>query len=98
MTKNERAFIYKLVKRTEEKFGVICYAHQSWNTPKTNIWWDICINNYEMYTKDDEYKKWKDSWHKLAKAKGISLLFAYCNPIESNLVKFANDDNLIMNI
>lgn len=98
MAKSEEAFVFKLVKRTEEKFGVICFAHHNWNTSKTNVWWDICIDDYPLYMDNEEYKKWMSNWRKLAKARNIGLLFCYCNPNENKLAEYAEEGTLILNV
>ena len=92
---NERNFIYKLVRQTEEKFGCICYAYTDGNTNKTDVWWDVCIDNYELYY-SDEFCAWIKEWHR--KSKDINLVFCYCPPIEEKLAKFAEEDNLILNL
>lgn len=94
---NERNFIYKLVRQTEEKFGCICYAHKDGNTNKTHVWWDICIDNYELYY-SNEFRSWTKQWYSKSKDVNVNLLFCYCNPIEEKLAKFAEEDNLILNL
>lgn len=93
----ERGFIFKIVKKTEEKFGCICYSYKDSNTPKTYCWWNVCIDDYDSYTSND-FKNWSSCCHAEAKKVGINILFCYCNPLESKLVELAEQDNLIMNI
>lgn len=94
---NERNFIHKLVRQTEEKFGCICYAYKDGNVSKTNIWWNVCVDNYELYY-SAKFRDWIKRWHSKFKEVNISLLFCYCNPIEEKLAKLAEEDGLIMNL
>ena len=94
---NEQNFIYKLVRQTEEKFSCICYSYKDGNTNENNVWWDICIDNYELYY-SDKFRAWTKQWHRKSKDVRINLLFCYCNPIEEKLAKFAEGDNLILNL
>lgn len=92
---NERNFISKLVRQTEEKFGCICYAYKDSNM--SNTWWNICIDNYEIYY-SDEFRAWAKKWYRKSKDVKISLVFCYCKPIEEKLANFAAEDNLILNL
>lgn len=94
---SERSFILKVIRQTEERFGCICYAHLDSNTPKTNVWWSVCMNDYEAYMNKDN-RTWFDKWYQEGKKRGIKILFCYCNPVESKLLGFAKEDNLILNI
>jgi len=90
--KKEVSFIQKVVKLTEKNFGVICYAY------KDGDWWWICINDYDIYSKDELYKKWKENWRKIGKSISVNVTYCYCNPLESKLRELSDNDNLIMNI
>lgn len=95
--KNERKFISKLVKDIEDKFSVLAYAYRDGNYPKTYFWWTVCVNDWNLYV-SDEYKGFIAQKNVVANKLNIKLLFAYRNTFESTLVKFAEADNLIMNI
>lgn len=92
---NERNFICKLVRQTEEKFGCICYAYKDRNM--NNTWWDICIDNYEIYY-SDKFRKWAKEWYRKSKDVTINLVICYCKPTEEKLANFAAEDNLILNL
>lgn len=94
---SDRTYIFKIIKEIEERWGCICYAYLDSNTPNTNIWWTICIDNYELYT-SEEIKPWFDKYRNESNKRGIKILFCYCNPIESKLLELAKNDNLILNI
>ena len=94
---SERGFIYKIVRQTEERFGCICYSYKDVNAPKTYVWWNVCIDNYELYY-SDEFRAWTKEWHRKSKDVKINIVFCYCNPIEEKLAKFAEEDNLILNL
>lgn len=92
---SERNFIYNLVRQTEDKFKCICYSYKDGNTDKTCVWWNVCIDNYELYY-SDEFRQWAKMWHDKSRKSGVSVLFCYCNPIEGKLAELAEQDNLIM--
>lgn len=94
---NERNFIHKLVRQTEERFGCICYAYKDGNASKTNIWWNVCVDNYELYY-SAKFRDWTKRLHSKSKEFNIILLFYYCNPIEKKLAKLAEENDLIMNL
>lgn len=94
MTKYD--FILSIVKQIEDKFGIICYAHEEpWGE---RIVWHICLSDYDIYMGNKTFKLLCNAWHKIAKNKGLKLLFCYANPIEKKLLELAEADNLIMNI
>ena len=92
---SEESFIFTLVKDTEKRWGCLCWASRNSNSSGSNKWWDICIDDWELYT-SEEYKQWIKEWRD--KANGIGLLFCYCNPSEEKLLKLSEEGNLIMNI
>ena len=87
-------FILKIVRQLEERFNCIAYAHVDEN----GKWWNVCIDNYDIYMKDLEFKKFTHAWHIIAKKRGIQILFCYCKPLESKLGQLAKEENLVMNI
>lgn len=89
----EQGFIQKLVKLTEERFNVICYAYKD-----TNGYWFLCLDSYDLYTKDEAFKRWKTNWYKVGQKTGVNFVYCYCNPVESRLSELAEQGNLIMNI
>lgn len=90
---SSKSFIQNLVCKTENKFGGIVFAYKD----NINDWWFIAIDNYEIYT-SEQYKRWRRNWHCVANKKGITILFCYQNPKEEILQKFAQEDNLFLNI
>lgn len=90
---NNSGLILKIIRQIEEKFNCITYAYIEEN----NDWWNICISNYDVY-RGDEFKKLKNNWRIILNKRKIKAVFCYCNPIESNLIKLSNDNNLIMNV
>ena len=87
-------FVLKIVKQIEEKFGCIAYAYVEEN----DKWWCICVNDYDLYMGDEDFKKLRKNWHIIAKKRKIGIVFCYCHPIESKLSQLANNNNLVMNV
>lgn len=87
-------FVLKIIKQLEEKFNCIAYAY----VEDTGKLWNICVNDYDMYMSNQDFKKFRHNWHIIAKKRKIGILFFYCNTIESKLGELANKDNLVMNI
>lgn len=56
---SEEGFIFKLVKATEKRWGCICWASRNSNSNGSNKWWDICIDDWELYMTSEEYKQWE---------------------------------------
>lgn len=94
---NERNFVLKIVRQAEEEFGGICFSYKDGNATKTHEWWNVCIDDYELYF-SNKFKAWASRWRDKGKEQSVNLLFCYCNPLESKLAKLAEEDNLIMNL
>ena len=95
---SERSTVFKIVKAIESEFkDVIAYAHFDGNSLMTYTWWTICISNCELYY-SKEFKEFCKQCREKAKKQNVRLLFCYCNPLEKNLLKLAENDNLIMNL
>lgn len=93
----ERDLILKIVKSVERKFDrLIVWAYRNSNENGTNCWWEIAVSNYDVYT-DNKFKKIVNAWYKIAKRKGIKIIFC-CGwmPKETDLLKLANENNLII--
>lgn len=92
-------FILNILRKVESlKEGVIAYAYLDGNEPMTHTWYCVCLNDYEMYTTDKRFKALSKAWHTAAKAIGIKVIFAYCQPSEERLESLANADNLFLNV
>jgi hypothetical protein len=91
---NERKFLYKVCKDTEKKFNVICYAYKT--ALGSQYVWNICVNDYELYSHDAEFKDWRDNIYLQAKELSIKISFCFCNPKEENLWELAQNNNLIL--
>lgn len=88
-----RKLLLQICKRIEElNPGCIAYAYND------GLWWMVAVNDYEFYTKDLQFLKLCNNWHKVFNAKKQKLVFCYCNPNEKMLNKLAQSDNLIMNV
>ena len=87
-------FVLNIIKQIEEKFNCIAYAY----VEDTGKWWNICVNDYDLYMSNQDFKQFRHNWHIIAKKRKISITFCYCNPIESKLGELAKKDNLVMNI
>jgi hypothetical protein len=90
----ERKFLYRVCKDTEKKFNVICYAYKT--TFGDKYIWNLCIDDYELYMHDAEFKQWRDEVQRQAKAENIRTVFCYCYPNEENLWKLLQIDNLVI--
>lgn len=90
----DSGFVLKIVRQIECKFNCIAYAY----VDETAKWWNICCNDYELYMKDEEFKKFRQNWHIISKKRGIKICFCCCNPIESKLHELVNKDNLILDV
>jgi hypothetical protein len=93
----EKQIILTIVKSIERKFsGLIVWAYQNSNESGTNNWWEIAISDYNIYT-DNKFKKIINAWYKIAKQKNIKIIFC-CGwkPKEKDLLKLANENNLII--
>jgi len=94
----EKQIILTIVKSIERKFdGLIVWAYKNSNENGTNNWWEIAVSDYNVYT-DNKFKKIMDVWYKIAKRKGIKIIFC-CGwmPKEKQLVSLQEKD-LILNI
>lgn len=92
---NKKAgFILKIVKEIEDKFNCIAYAYFD----EKGGWWCICVDNYELYMKDDVFRKAVKIYHIISSKKKVKITFSYCKPLESKLKELAKNDNLILNI
>lgn len=97
----ERKFILKIIKHLEREFDVIAWGYKWTNSNKTWNVWDICINDYEVYQYSKKFKSITKVYHMAWKKRfpdNVRIGFVYCNPIEKNLLKLAEADNLIMNV
>lgn len=94
---NEYKVISRLVKDIEEKFNVLSYAYKDGNEKKTYIYWNVCVDDYDVYT-SGEYKEFAKQKHTVLNKLNIRSLFCYRSAFESILVDLAKNDNLIMNI
>lgn len=93
-------FILKILKKIESlKEGVVAYAYQDSNAPKTYFWWTISVSDIELYSSDKRFKNLTNAWHKVALSKGWRIVFV-CGwmPTEEKLAKLAEEENLILNI
>lgn len=85
----------KIVKDIETKFGCICYAYKDGNEPRTKEWWSICLSEYKVYVSEEfsGYIRQIREEHP-----DTPLVFFYCNPLEKNLAKLAEEGNLILSL
>lgn len=92
---NGRNFIAKIVKDIETKFGCICYACEDGNSSHVKQWWSISLSDYGIYTSEEfgNYIRQIRQEHS-----DIPIVFNYCNPLEKNLAKLAERDNLILSL
>ena len=94
----ERKAVYKVLQAIEDIFpDTIAYAYLDSNSTKTHVWWNVCIDNWDLYYSKD-FKEFTAEVHKRYKPHGIKLLFCYCYPLEKKLLELAEQDNLILNI
>ncbi len=93
----EKQIILTIVKSIERKFdGLIVWAYKNSNENGTNNWWEIAVSDYNVYC-DKSFKKIMNTWYKIAKQKNIKMIFC-CGwtPKETDLLKLANENNLII--
>lgn len=83
---SERKTIYKICKKIEQNFNCLCYAYKDKN------WWVICISDYDIYCSD----LFKDFSKKQHESNLFKVIFCFCNPLENNLMKLNDEENLIM--
>ena len=96
----ERKFILKIIRHIEREFGVIAYGYKWTNPSKTWNVWNICIDDYEVYG-DKRFKAISKVYHiawRKAFPDNVRMGFAYCKPLEKNLLELAEQDNLILNL
>lgn len=92
-------FILSIVRKLETIYpGTIAFAHREWNGPRTYGWWCVCISDLNIYMNDKRFKVLCSAWRKAGKARGVNVVFCACMPHEKNLNKFAEEENLIMNV
>lgn len=90
-------FISKILTKVESlQQNVICYAYQEKFGGKSV--YNICVSDYDIYTKDERFKRLTKAWHLIAKNMNLKIIFWYCSPLEKNLVELMEADNLIMNV
>jgi hypothetical protein len=95
---NEK-FILKIIKSLEHfQSDLTVWAYRDGNETKTREWYTICVSDFETYMKNMKFKKLLSAWHKVAKMRRIIITFSYQNPIEQQLLKLANEENLIMDV
>lgn len=80
------------------KEGVIAFAYLDGNENKSHTWYCVCLNDYEMYTKDKRFIALSNAWRKAGKALGVKIIFACCYPSEEKLGKLLEEENLWMNV
>jgi hypothetical protein len=91
-------FVLLSIKKIEREFNVVAWGNVEYNEPKTFSYWNIHINDYNVY-QSDLFRKISKSLYKIAVTKyKIKLLFCYQNPNEDMLMKLADEGNLIMNV
>lgn len=84
--------LYRVIKGIEAKFnGVIAYGYSD------NGMEIVCLSDYSVYS-SKEFASVAFSWRKIMQSKNKRILFAYCKPMEKELVRLANEDNLVMNV
>jgi len=92
-------FVQGIISKIESmNKSVIAFAYTNGNVTGTHKWWEICIDDYDMYSKDTRYKTLKNAWHKAARARNIKLLFCYRKPDEKMLTKLMEENSLLMNV
>lgn len=92
-------FLLNILRKIESlKEGVIAYAYLDGNEKRTHTWYCVCLNDYDMYVNDKRLKALTNAWHTAAKALGIKVVFAYCNPLEEKLETLLNSGNLFLNV
>lgn len=95
---NNNNFILTIIKAIERKFGVISWGYEDSNLDKSVCWWFICINDYEVYTSNEDFKKMTNAYFTIGKKRGIKIIFSFCKENENKLYKMSEENNLIMNI
>lgn len=94
---SNKAFIFGIVKTIEKVFGCFCYAYLVENNAEINPWWTICVDDFAIYS-SDKFKKITKTYCTLGRKRKITLLFAYCKPLEERLYEYAQKDILIMRV
>lgn len=94
-TRKELLKIVKVIDRL--KPGIVTWAFENRNNPRFSFL-NVCISDYDFYLHDPRFRKLKDKWHLAFYHKGKPLIFCYCNPLEGELLKLSEQDNLIMDI
>lgn len=96
MDERDTEALLKIVRTIEKlKPGIISWAFVNKNNPKFSFI-NVCISDYDFYLHDARFRKLKDAWHLAFFKKRKPLIFCYCNPIENDLLKLAEDNNLVM--
>ena len=88
-------FLNLVVRKVEEAFpDVICFA-----TFDSEIKvWEININDFEIYMRDEKFKKFTKPYYKMAQKFKIKIVFCYRLADERLLTELLQQENLIMNI
>ena len=87
-----------LVKIESLKEGIICISHSDQYPDGSLRWHWIAVNDYELYAHDKRFKTFSAAYRKAAQARGLKLVFCYSTMSEENLLKLANENDLLMNI
>lgn len=97
---NARKLILTIIKQVERLDPTLfVYGYQTANAPRTHVWWEISVSNFEFYMHNESFRKLANQWYKVAKSKGIKVIFV-CGwkPKEERLVQLMEENNLILNI
>lgn len=90
-------FILSILKKLEDTYpGLIAFAYVDGGGGRK--WWMVCLSDFDVYFHDKRFQVLKKAWHKAGAARGMNIVFCNWRPIEKNLVKLANEENLLLNL
>lgn len=94
---NIESFILSVIQKID-KLGVISWGFQQSNSTGTFKWWTIGMNDYDIYKSDIRFQNLASAYRKIARKRGIKLIFVYQNATEEILSKLLNEENLLMDV
>ena len=91
-------YVLGVIQKFEVKFpDVFCYAYRDANASEDHRWWLICIDDVNLYMKNETFKNFSKAWRVIGRKNGVRLVFCCRGYTEKILVDLMNKGNLIMN-
>lgn len=92
MSKREK--VLHIVEELEATYSnLIAYAYKEIKPSGKTLWW-VCIDDYAIYKSKEFEERVKTIREKIS----FSIVFCYCAPIETELIRLSEENNLILNV